>query len=338
MRINKKNLVTKLLACSMLVTLCGTTASGTIKAESGLTVDEFVVDFAEMVAEKDVCISSTRPVVDNETVYGCYYELENDNQYAGYVIYSYDDEDIIEYSFEEADGSMFDGCDDDVLYRSNSLDYELETLSANSSSYDSFWDVLEDTPSVANNSNYTYYRAKYLTKRSMYSEDDMENWGLDVGIWYGCAPMAMLNVCKECNFFTVNSTADIVAAYTNLYAIANTDSKGKTSDSVLGSTVATFARVMKNINISYTYQENPSTSYFLSAVNSNYPSIIGMIGSNGGHAVSVNGYVQYRRNSTGNVRTYLCVADGLYSRTRYICFTAANLQYTSGTVIQYQTR
>ena len=339
MKLKKSSMITKGIACIAMITLCVTSAPGVISAENSATVEEFVEDFAEMVSEKEVTIAITKPVMDDDSVYGCYYELENDNQYAGYVIYSYDEDDIIEYSFEEQDGSMFEGREDEeVLYRNDPLDYEIDTFSSGSSSYDDVWDVIEDTPSVANNSGYTYYRAKYLKKRSMYSEDDMDDWGLDKDMWYGCAPMAMLNVCRECSFFDLNSTADIVAAYTNLYALAGTDSNGNTSESVLGWTIASFARIMKNISVDYTYEVNPTTSYFISAVNSNYPSIIGMIGGDGGHAVSVNGYIQYKRNSTGGVRTYLCVADGWYSRTRYICFTMANLEHTSGTVIQYETR
>lgn len=163
-----------------------------------------------------------------------------------------------------------------------------------------------DTPSVASNSNMT---------------------------------IAMLNVCRQCSFVKSKKQSDLVDAYVLLFYLAGTNSNGFAADSAAGYAIQKYAKAICSIDIKYTFKRNTSVSYFTKAVDNNYSSILGLVGKgNVGHAVSVNGYIKYKNKKTGDIKTYLQVEDGWYSRTRCILYDSINVESTSGTVIQYATR
>ncbi|MBD5136774.1 MAG: hypothetical protein HDT39_12555 [Lachnospiraceae bacterium] len=217
-------------------------------------------------------------------------------------------------------------------------------------SYDDIFDISGDIPDTIAYTHYLKYD-KSLDNPARYGEEYITG---TLNEPYACAVTAMLNVCANNRFFDVTTVKGRKKAYEDLWLLSGTKLNKGTGEYVtdknqIGHSVAMFAKQNKGITVNYSSKNNPSLSFFTSAINNGYSSILGVSTSctNGGHtgiaghAYSVIGYKNYAPCKSGDSsKIYLRVASGWgnLGDTQYILYNSINVISKYGTVWKYKPK
>lgn len=348
---------------------------------------DYALSFGKYVGrDNSIVISGIDRIYDKNGVCEYCFNYEKNGVSYGYAVYNLHNKDITLFSIENKHpglyGKIINSVYDrevkklKVIFKNSELDYyavftqndEISAVNSNGDIIDinelneigysgistyKYDDIFDISGKIPDSIVYTHYlkTENYLVNPARYGENYITNYLKEP---YACAVTAMLNVCANNRFFDVTSEKSRKKAYEDLWLLSGTKYNNNTGDYVtdkskMGSSVAMFARQNKGISVNYTRSNNPSLSFFTSAVNKGYSSILGITTSctNGnhtgiaGHAYSVIGYKIFEPSrSNYSKKIYLRVATGwgTLGDEGYILYNNINVISKYGVVWKYKPK
>lgn len=232
--------------------------------------------------------------------------------------------------------NLISNINNNKIIKKDILEYEYDET-AWLGSYDNVLDICFYDLSIYQK-NYDILVNKSLKKYSALGEDFID----ELGVPYGCAVVAILNVAAQNNLFTVRNAGNsqyyksaIKAEYLKIWSWAS-PYNGDVDATLIGKIVDAYGEVECKKTVTYTDKKNPTIGFFTNAVDSNRSSILGAIGDldgkKAGHAFNVIGYLTYKRKSDSRQKTLLKVATGwgYDNDIGYIDYENLNLRETYG--------
>lgn len=350
-------------------------------------LNEYALSFGRFIAnDESICLADTFKVYDEKGICEYCFEYESDGVQYGYAVYNIENSDITVFSIEKGQIGLYEkivsGLSNkifektDILLKNADLDYfaifiqDEEELAVNlrgetvkgeelykmgynlisTLSYDDIGNISGEVPDEISETHYLKYD-KIIANPARYGGDYITATLKEP---YACAVVAMLNVCANNRFFDVTTAKGRKKAYEDLWLLSGTKLNKSTGEYVtdknqIGHSVARFAKQNKGITVNYSSKNNPSLSFFMSAVNNGYSSILGIstaCTNNGhtgiaGHAFSVIGYKNYAPLKSGDsTKIYLRVVSwwGNLGDTEFILYNGINVISKYGIVWKYKPK
>lgn len=171
------------------------------------------------------------------------------------------------------------------------------------------------------------YLKKYVQRPYLFSDDKVKQ----VTSKYACGIQALLQVAYledivDYSDAEIKNTYNVLWKYTNTstYEVDKTYgiSYGSTVFSDLVSGFKKFATEYYNYKLKYGKKSSPSIKWIKNKIEDNYSVILGyginVGGERSGHCITVLGYIEAIKVSSGNTWNYIMVYDGWYSTPSYI--------------------
>ncbi|MDE6253545.1 MAG: hypothetical protein K2M78_13095 [Lachnospiraceae bacterium] len=356
------------------------------ESQSGLQkLNEYALSFGKFIAnDESIYVADILKIYDENGICEYCFDYESGGVPYGYAIYNIENSDITVFSIEKGQAGLYEKIisslsnnifeKTNILLKNVDLDYfavliqDEEEIAVNrrgetvkgealykmgynpisTLSYDDIFDISGDLPDTIAYTHYLKYE-NYLANSAAYGEGYITR---SLKEPYACAVTAMLNVCANNKFYNDKNYKIRKKAYEDLWLLSGTKYNKNTGEygtdkNKIGYSVAQFARQNRGVKINYSTKSNPSVTYFVSAINNGYSSILGISsactdgGHTGvaGHAYSVIGFKSYAPcNNVGNSKIYLKVATGwgTIGNTEYILYNEINVISKYGTVWKFK--
>ncbi len=232
----------------------------------------------------------------------------------------------------------------EIIVKVSALNYEIKDktvnyVSSNNDNDDDIFDIFIDDFPDPMYYNFTK-KCKTIGRFCRIDEDKIE----DIGADYCCGVIAMANVCGGYGFFDKTKNTEIYKAYKKLWSYADVkkvDGEYAMDQNKIGKAMQKYYKDKTGKTLPYEQKENPTTQFFIDAVDKKYSSILGVYskreGGKSGHAVSVEGYFIFEPLNEivyGEKQIFLSVATGWDSEQKYIWYDKVNLDSTYGVVFK----
>ncbi len=301
----------------------------TIEDEIGDVVEEFYDDL-------EWKISNITPIYNNigEIIQYAINISANDINY-GYFIYDISNQKLIKFMVERYHGGFVEtyfpeeNLENKKVIFKDEFTYDLVDYENSTDEVGAFYDksinktnelfsiFLDNYQYILN--DYKLALSRYIPRVYKFGQDYCD----EINKEYCCAAVAILNVLAHYNCFKTWDKDSILWAYYTIYSMGGVKKYGQEyvmNQNNIGYVVSTFAKWYGKINnMPYSAQNNPSSAFFVDAVNNKYPSILGIStkcysDDNKrweicGHAVTVYGYLRFKSKKNNSSKYFLCVAN-----------------------------
>lgn len=344
-------------ALTMLVYSSNIAYAADNTSKKAVLVKEISMIAEQVMPNTSIQVADIIPIYDGKDICEYAINIKSGNTSCGYVIYNSGVEEISKFSMarnaagflqakfnvneldnkhiEKIDGIEYKIVDDDTTgnnYVASAIEKYILTK-------DDLFNIFYQNLDFMGGS---YYASAWnnLPRYSSYGEDFLVNFDDE----YCCATMAMLNVVTQYNCYNRNNTDNIDWAYCTLWSMGGVkkfNGEYVMDQTQIGHTVHDFAKWYGGKEIPYESKNDPTSSFFVNAINNGYSSIMGIQTRCGdglaGHAMSVVGYKKFKSVTNGRTKTFLKVATGweYMGDIEYILFDELNVQSTYGVVFKY---
>ncbi|MCI8668744.1 MAG: hypothetical protein HFI34_04365 [Lachnospiraceae bacterium] len=269
-------------------------------------------------------------------------DISADNVNYGYFIVN-DSYDITRFIIKQnSDGfieSNFDILLDKKILKVDIFEYQYSDEDIVLGSYDDIFNICYDDLSMMD-ADHNLKCQKTLKKYYAFGENFITD---KLGMDYGCAIVAMLNVAAQNQLFRVRNAStssydisNIKSEYKRIWDIAR-PIDGFIAADKMGSIMSAYVKKYhNNFTLTYKNYSNPPIGFFTNAIDANYSAILGVVGdvsgAKSGHAFSVIGYLNYQHRYKNHNKTFLKVTTGwgYDNEIGYIDYNNLNVRSTYG--------